>query len=453
MMSALIGASVLVAGLLILVGVRRRAAPDLTASAQAALSTGAHGVLPAAEPDAAAIRAAAEAAGVAMVEAGFSVETVQHVLGDIARVNGLPESQVLVLPTAVMVSARGDGHYSTGAAVSASGQLLLEQIDELQRTVDAARTGALDPPSIIKRIAWVNSMRPSFSPALRVLGYVFLSTALAVLLGASWQGLVLSAALGGFTGALLLLSERFPPRYTALITVAIAFGVSVTVFLLLRAGLGPGILSALIAPLVVMLPGSLLTVATLELSTGQMLSGAARLAAGGMQLVLLGSGIVTAAAVVGVPDFDFSRNPVALGVIAPWLAVAVFGVGITVHRCAPWRSLGWILVVLYMAYAAQVVASYFVGGVLSAFIGALVITPVTAVVARQPRGPAALVSFTPAFWLLVPGAIGLVGVADVLGGDSGGVSSLLTTLSTMVAIALGVLAGSAFSNWMQRPAL
>lgn len=453
LISALVGLAVLVAGMLILIALRRRASPDLSLSAQAALSTGAQSVLPLSNPDANATREAAEAVGLAMVEAGFSVETVQQVLGDIARVNGLPESQVLVFPTAVMVSARGEGQQSTGAAVSVSGQLLLEQIDELQRTVDAARTGALDPPSTLARIAWVRSMRPSFSPLLRVVGYVMLSTALAVLLGSSWEGLILSAVLGGFTGLLLLLSERFPRRYTALITVAIAFGVSITVFLLLRLGFGPGILSALIAPLVVLLPGSLLTTATLELSTGQMLSGAGRLAAGGMQLVLLGSGIVTAAAVVGVPDFDFPQNPVALGVVAPWVAVAIFGVGITVHRCAPWRSLAWILVVLYMAYAAQVVASYFVGGVLSAFIGALVITPVTALVARQPRGPAALVSFTPAFWLLVPGAIGLVGVADVLGGDSGGVSSLLTTLSTMVAIALGVLAGSAFSNRMQRPAL
>jgi uncharacterized membrane protein YjjB (DUF3815 family) len=235
--------------------------------------------------------------------------------------------------------------------------------------------------------------------------------------------------------------------------VTIAFAVALAVFLLMRTGLGSGIVGALIAPLVVLLPGSLLTTATLELSTGQMLSGAGRLAAGGMQLVLLGSGIVTAGAIVGVPEIEFAKDPMALGLIWPWIAVAVFGVGICVQRCAPRRALPWILVVLYVAYAAQVVADQFVGGVLSAFVGALIVTPVTALVARQPTGPAALVSFTPAFWLLVPGAIGLVGVADLLGGDAQGLTSLLTTLSTMVAIALGVLAGSTVSNRMQRPAL
>jgi len=59
----------------------------------------------------------------------------------------------------------------------------------------------------------------------------------------------------------------------------------------------------------------------------------------------------------------------------------------------------------------------------------------------------------PAFWLLVPGALGLVGVTDLLHGDTSGLNSIVATLSTMVAISLGVLAGSVVSNRMERPAL
>jgi uncharacterized membrane protein YjjB (DUF3815 family) len=91
--------------------------------------------------------------------------------------------------------------------------------------------------------------------------------------------------------------------------------------------------------------------------------------------------------------------------------------------------------------------------VLSAFVGALVVVPVTALVAQQPRGPAALVSFMPSFWLLVPGALGLLGMTDLLHGDTSGLNSIVATLSTMVAISLGVLAGSVVSNRMERPAL
>ena len=422
-------------------------------SARAARITGSLPVSSADAPDAAAALAAAEAVGSAMIQAGYSVETVQDVLGDIARVNGLPESEVLVFPNALLVSARGQGQHQTGAVASGDGQLLFSQIDEVQHTVDAARTGLLDPRSTVEKIARIRDMKPIYGRVVRVVGYAFLSGALSVLLGASWAGVSLAAALGLMTGTALLISERLPRRYGALITVAIAFSVAVVVFLLLRNGAGSGILAALLAPLVVLLPGALLTTAALELSTGQMISGAGRLAAGGMQLVLLGAGIVTAGALVGVPDFDFSEHPELLGPIAPWIAVAVYGVAISVHRCAPARSIPWILLVLYVAYSAQVLGDLLLGGVFSAFIGALVVTPVTALVARQPTGPAALVSFTPAFWLLVPGALGLVGVADVLGGDTAAGASLVATLTTMVAIALGVLAGSSLSNRMRRPAL
>jgi uncharacterized membrane protein YjjP (DUF1212 family) len=445
--------AVLAVAAILLFAMRGRAERDIAISGRSAIITGSLPVRPTDEPDAAAALAAAEAVGSAMIQAGYSVETVQDVLRDIADVNGLPESEVLVFPNALLVSARGQGQHQTGAVASGDGQLLFSQIDEVQRTVDGARTGVLDPRSTVERIERIRAMSPPYGRVVRVVGYAFLSGALSVLLGASWAGVSLAAGLGLITGAALLVSERLPRRYGALITVGIAFFVALVVFLLLRNGFGSGILSALLAPLVVLLPGALLTTAVLELSTGQMISGAGRLAAGAMQLVLLGAGIVTAGALVGVPDFDFSEQPELLGPIAPWIAVAVFGVAISVHRCAPRRSLPWILLVLYVAYSAQVLGDLALGGVLSAFVGALVVTPVTALVARQPTGPAALVSFTPAFWLLVPGALGLVGVADVLGGDATASASLVATLSTMVAIALGVLAGSTLSNRMRRPAL
>lgn len=453
MLSMFIAVAVLLAGATVLLALRGRAQRDIAIGAREAIITGSMPVAATAAPDATAALAAAEAVGSAMTQAGYSVETVQDVLGDIARVNGLPESEVVAFPNALLVSARGQGQHRTGAVTSGDGRLLLSQVDEVQRTVDAARTGLLDPRSTVERIDRIREMPPTYGPVVRVIGYALLSAALCVLLGATWTGVSLAALLGLVTGAALLWSERVPRRYGALITVGIAFFVALVVFLLLRAGWGSGILAALLAPLVVLLPGALLTTAVLELSTGQMISGAGRAAAGAMQLVLLGAGIVTAGALVGVPDFDFRAHPDLLGPVAPWIAVAVFGVAISVHRCAPRRSLPWMLFVLYMAYAAQVLGDLVVGGVLSAFVGALCATPVAALVARQPSGPAALVSFTPAFSLLVPGALGLVGVADVLGGDAAASASLVATLSTMVAIALGVLAGSSLSNRMRRPAL
>jgi uncharacterized membrane protein YjjB (DUF3815 family) len=87
---------------------------------------------------------------------------------------------------------------------------------------------------------------------------------------------------------------------------------------------------------------------------------------------------------------------------------------------------------------------------MSAFVGAAAMTPVADLLARQRTGPPAIVSFTPAFWLLVPGALGLIGVAALLRGDTSGTTTLVTTAATMVAIALGVVVGRAVSLMVRR---
>jgi uncharacterized membrane protein YjjB (DUF3815 family) len=60
-----------------------------------------------------------------------------------------------------------------------------------------------------------------------------------------------------------------------------------------------------------------------------------------------------------------------------------------------------------------------------------------------------LVSFLPAFWLLVPGALGLVGVTQILGAEhTSGLDSLVTAGATMIGIAFGVLLGLAAATGM-----
>jgi uncharacterized membrane protein YjjP (DUF1212 family) len=389
-------------------------------------------------------------AGEAMIDSGFDVTSVQAAMDDIAFANGLRHAESIALPTAILVSARIRGQVRT-AAVSTGRQVLrLHQVEELDEVIADARRGLATPAESLSAIARVRALPPPFSPPVQLMGSALASAGISVLLGASLLGIAVSVVLGALVGALLLAGTRIPTRYQVLITVLASFVVGLSVFLLSRTSLDFGVLPALIAPLAMLLPGALLTTSVIELSTGQMISGAGRLAAGGMQLVLLALGIVAAAALVGIPAIELSKAETPLGPIGPWLAVAVFGLGVVLNKSARIRSLGWILLVLYVAYGAQVIGNLFLGGVLSAFVGAAAMTPVATIVARQRSGPPAMVSFTPAFWLLVPGALGLVGVTTLLDGDSSGVQTLMTTASTMVAIALGVLVGWALIGMFRR---
>ena len=385
-------------------------------------------------------------AGEALIDAGIDVTEVQDDLGRMGRAYGVPNAEIIVLPTAVLVSARAGGQLRTGAVSSGRTRLRLHQTEELVDVVRGAQTGEVGPREAYDRIQEIRAQPPPFPAGVQLLGYVLATVGLAVILGASWLGLLIAAGLGALAGALLLIGRRIPSQYEALMNVATSFAVALLVFLLARAGVPFDVVPCLIAPLLVLLPGALLTTGVIELVTGQMISGAGRLAAGAAQLVLLGVGILTAVALVGVPAIDLTETPRPLGPAGPWVAVAVFGLGIVLNQCARPTSLGWILLVLYVAYGAQVLGGLAFGGVLSAFVGAAAMTPVAAFVARQRTGPPTIVSFTPAFWLLVPGALGLVGVAALLHGDSSGVSIVTSTVETMVAIAVGVMVGRALSS-------
>lgn len=382
--------------------------------------------------------------GTAMIDSGYPVGLVRDALEDLAAASGRPTIQAIVFPTSVLVSASDSAVAQTRAVTAGDSSYLLYQVDAVDEIVGVARTRPGAAASVRRQIDRVATLPLPFSRPQRIIASGLLSAALSVLLGSSWPGVLLSGLLGLAVGTVLLSTERFAASSMALIIVGLSLTVALVVLAVAR-WFDPGVLPALVAPLVILLPGGLLTIGVIELATSQIMSGAARVAAGAMRLLLLATGIVAASALLGIPELDSGgSNP--LGPVAPWIAVAVFGLGITVYQCARPASIGWIIVVLYVAYGAQVVGDLFFAGVLSALVGAAAMTPVAVVIAGQPTGPPALVSFLPAFWLLVPGALGLIGVASVLEGDVDGTRTIVTTIATMVAIALGVLIGLAVTR-------
>jgi uncharacterized membrane protein YjjB (DUF3815 family) len=128
---------------------------------------------------------------------------------------------------------------------------------------------------------------------------------------------------------------------------------------------------------------------------------------------------------------------------APRLGVLVFAAGVVVANSAPPRSFPGMLLVLCAAWAGQVVGNAVFGGYVSAVLGALVMTPVAAWVARLPSAMPRQALFLPGFWLLVPGALGLIGLTQLAGDSrSAGTDDLVATVVSLFAVAIGILCGS-----------
>jgi uncharacterized membrane protein YjjB (DUF3815 family) len=71
-------------------------------------------------------------------------------------------------------------------------------------------------------------------------------------------------------------------------------------------------------------------------------------------------------------------------------------------------------------------------------------TPLALWVENLRNGPPKLITFLPGFWLLVPGAAGLLGVTELISVDHElGAQAVVDMLVTVMSIALGVLIGTA----------
>ncbi len=388
--------------------------------------------------------------GEALVDAGDAVNSVGETLHAVARTQGLADVGVIVLPTAIIVSVPGEDNVQTDVTSAGSSPLRLDQVEALFHVVDAARLGAMEPAWGRARLAEIRASRSPVPVPLVLVGNGLAAIGLALILRGGTLEVALAGVLGAGVGVLRILQPRRSNLRPFLPLVA-SFLVATAVFLVARVAPTLSILPPLIAPLIPLLPGALLTMGTLELATGQALSGMARLGSGGLQLVLLAGGILGAAQFVGIPGPTDVVTTAAtsatgwsgtVGTLAPWLGVALFGLGTAWARAAQRSSVPWILLALYVAYAGQILGGLYFGSAFSAFFGALAMTPVAINAARHPAGPPPLVTFLPAFWLLVPGALGLQGVTGILGEQGAeGITALVTSGAAMIGIALGILLG------------
>jgi uncharacterized membrane protein YjjP (DUF1212 family)/uncharacterized membrane protein YjjB (DUF3815 family) len=380
--------------------------------------------------------------GGALLDAGGAVSHVESTVVRVAEVNGIHDLGVLVLPSTLVLSLRRGGSVVTEVRASTAVPLRLDQVDDVLRLVRDAEDGSLTAAEGRRQLDRIRTS-PRRRGSHLLVAYSVSTIGLAMVLRGDWVEVVAAGVLGSVVGALRLVTAS-PQKaaYQAFWPLVAAATASASAFALGRLVDGLAVFPVVVAPLVTFLPGALLTIGVLELSTGQVVSGASRLAAGMMRLVLLALGILAGARLVGV-DGGAIRSG-AGGVVAavsPWIGVALFGVGFSWFNGARRSAQSWILVVLYVAYAGQVLGGLFFGSSLSAFFGAVAMTPVAVLASRRPSGPTPLVTFLPAFWLLVPGALGLQGVSLIVGDGLGGVEALVTTLISMVGISFGLLLG------------
>jgi len=387
--------------------------------------------------------------GQAYLGCGEQSPKVELLLQRIATAYGMFRSRVVAFPTVLFITLHDGARERVTIADGPSQTLRLDQIADVYALGAQAQRGVVRPADGLRRLNAIYVTKRRFGSAGAVAGHTILTIGLTMLLESTPGHLAVAVILGAMVGVLKLLNRDGRLLAVPLPVVAATL-VSTLVYFSLRHGLSVNPLHALIPPLVTFLPGAMLTLGMVELAYGDMVSGSSRLVTGFIQLVLLAFGLAVGAILVGAGHVNFPAPPPAVVVRwVEWAGVFVFGLGVYLHFSAPRNSLPWLLFVLLTTHGAQQFGVWLIGNdEIGGFFGMLVATPLCYLIQLQFNGPPAMVTFLPSFWLLVPGAVGLLSVTRMVSDRTAGIDGLTVTVAAFTSIALGTLMGASLYRWI-----
>ena len=377
-----------------------------------------------------------------MIASGVSVGVVENTLTEIAMAYGT-ECEIVALPNVVLIQLNHSSRGRVEFAVQRLTTLQLDQVSELAEIIDQVRSRKVALARASQKLDRILAKPPRFKPAIGVLGYFLSCVGLTMLFRPDPRSLLITGTMGILVGLMLWGFQKMP-RFNLLLPVIISTVVSTLIFYLTSQGYIYGPANLLVAPLVIFLPGSLLTTGMIELASMHILSGSARLIYGAAMLLLLFIGIAIGLNLSNLPAYQvYAYEAVSFPWWAPFLGTLLFGIGTFVRLSGANRDLFWMLVVLYVAMVGQTFGEQYFNSYFGAFIGATLMALSSELIGRSSRRTPAVVSQVLAFWFLVPGSRGLLSVTSLLIED---VQSAAIGLGQMViliiAITLGILLGT-----------
>lgn len=382
--------------------------------------------------------------GKALTSAGISVTAVQSILEDITEAYDI-KAEIIVLPTVLLIKLGNEGSAPLTAANQLPGSLPLHQVSKLYELIYQAEKAEISPVKGKNRIKEILSEKHRFGKVGILLGYILFAVGLGIILDPTSQQLIASVGSGTIVGLLLIFSKN-RPRFALILPVIAALLVSTFLFWGIKQGLIAGSIAVLIPALAYFLPGATFTTGMFELASGNIVSGSSRVIYGVAVLFLLLFGVLIGLQIIGLSQQEVIAAP-AINIFKGWISffgVLIFAVGMYFFMSIRDKDLPWIILVLYIAFLGQQFGNYFIGGFSGAFLGSLLMTISGTLVGRSPLRTPSFVSILPAFWVLVPGSLGFISLASLIGHNYFSAASNLTeVVMTVVAISMGLLVGAA----------
>lgn len=393
------------------------------------------------------------ALGQAQLAAGYPVNEVDETLRDVADTYGRSDLQIYVLPNAVFVDDEQTGRARIVA--SEMGTLRLDQASAVHRIARRAAAKAVSPAQAVLELSRIGDMSARF-PTWAVIGANGLTAAgFALVFRVSLWGVLIAGILGVCLAIALRATARHPSA-AAIVPFASATVAAFIVFTL-AANFGEAVqpVRVVAAPLITLIPGIAITRGTQELANGQVVSGSSRLVSGLVQILVLAFGVLFGARLAPIDSYDFGDvTDVLLPWWAAWIGVIVFALGQSLVANEARGGIRIVVGLLIISYGVQTLVSLAGDAVIATGAAAAVALFLAIVVQRRSRqGMPAFALFEPVFWLLVPGSLGLVALAQTLAERyaafssaapvTGSTNVLYVAAASLLAMTIGMIIASA----------
>ncbi|MFT5355824.1 MAG: uncharacterized membrane protein YjjP (DUF1212 family) [Polyangiales bacterium] len=366
---------------------------------------------------------------------GTPSHRLEALLGAVADELGV-QSEFFATPTAIFCAFGEVPDQKVGLIAPEASDLDLGRMAELDVVAQDVASGDVSVEEGSLRVKRILDERRGHGVPLRMLAHALLAGSTALLLGGGlYEALVALVA-----GALVGIVEISAQQRSGLARVLLPLGALLASLCgIAAAKVSPALSITVvgIAGIIYLLPGLTLTVAMMELATGHLVSGTARLAKAVAAFMLLGVGALVAGAVakvVGVQGVD------AEALSRPWLFAAMLTtIGpLLVLLNVRGRDAFFVTCAGIAGYGASELAR--LGGpILAAGVGTFVIGLMGNAWARLRNRPAA-VATTPGILLLVPGSVGVRAISAFLSDDVlAAVTLSFQAFLTAVALVSGLL--------------
>jgi uncharacterized membrane protein YjjP (DUF1212 family) len=315
------------------------------------------------------------------------------------------------------------------------------QADDIAEQVLDGRLGIESATAALKALDRPAGRR---AQALTAISFGLTSASVAGLLRASWADLAASAGIGFLIGAMYVMGARRPRLAEALEAVA------ALVAMLLASALAAFVVplslkTVIVAALIVLLPGMMLTNAVAELTSQHLVSGTARFAGAFAVLLKLTFGTVAAsqlARVLGWHPQDVLEATALPPAWVEWACLAIGCYAFAVLFKADRRDYPLVMASAALGYLVTRFGGQAFGSAAGVFLGGMVVTAASNAYARWVNRPGALIR-VPGIILLVPGSVGFRGLTFVMEQD---VALGLETGVLLVNLLIALVAGLLFGN-------